>query len=117
MELSVDEALTLSNLVRSDRTIPGITRMAKESSGDGPIDWTFKTADGKVLTDTDRIAEINALAIPPAWTEVWVCPNDRGHIQATGVDGKGRLQYRYHPDWISMKTRMKFEGIAGFAEK
>ncbi|MFL2978609.1 MAG: DNA topoisomerase IB [Candidatus Poseidoniales archaeon] len=116
MELSVDEALTLSNLVRSDRTIPGITRMAKESSGDGLIDWTFKTADGKVLTDTDRIAEINALAIPPAWTEVWVCPNDRGHIQATGVDGKGRLQYRYHPDWISMKTRMKFEGIAGFAE-
>lgn len=116
MELSVDEALTLSNLVRSDRTIPGITRMAKESSGDSPIDWTFKTADGKVLTDTDRIAEINALAIPPAWMEVWVCPNDRGHIQATGVDGKGRLQYRYHPDWISMKTRMKFEGIAGFAE-
>ncbi|CAI8233681.1 MAG: Uncharacterised protein [Methanobacteriota archaeon] len=116
MELSVDEALTLSNLVRSDRTIPGITRMAKESSGDGPIDWIFKTADGKVLTDIDRIVEINALAIPPAWTEVWVCPNDRGHIQATGVDGKGRLQYRYHPDWISMKTRMKFEGIAGFAE-
>ena len=116
MELSVDEALTLSNLVRSDRTIPGITRMAKESSGDGPIDWIFKTADGKVLTDIDRIAEINALAIPPAWTEVWVCPNDRGHIQATGVDGKGRLQYRYHPDWILMKTRMKFAGIAGFAE-
>lgn len=116
MELSVDEALTLSNLVRSDRTIPGITRMAKESSGDGPIDWIFKTADGKVLTDIDRIVEINALAIPPAWTEVWVCPNDRGHIQATGVDGKGRLQYRYHPDWILMKTRMKFAGIAGFAE-
>lgn len=112
----MDEALTLANLIRSDRTVPGITRSAKVPSEDDSIDWTFKTADGKVLKDADRIAEINALTIPPAWTEVWVCPNNRGHIQATGVDGKGRLQYRYHPDWISMKTRMKFAGIAGFAE-
>ena len=112
----MDEALTLANLIRSDRTVPGITRSEKASTEDESIDWTFKTADGKVLEDADRIAEIKALTIPPAWTEVWVCPNNRGHIQATGVDGKGRLQYRYHPDWISMKTRMKFAGIAGFAE-
>ena len=97
MELSVDEALTLSNLVRSDRTIPGITRMAKESSGDGPIDWTFKTADGKVLTDTDRIAEINALAIPPAWSHatllaicmvcVGLCPQGIGRSQFRWLHG------------------------------
>ena len=116
MELSADEALARAKLVRSDRTVPGITRKAKASSDGAPIDWTFKTVDGKVLKDTDRIAEINALAIPPAWTEVWICSNDRGHIQATGVDGKGRLQYRYHPDWIAMKAEMKFDGVAGFAE-
>ena len=116
MELSADEALARAKLVRSDRTAPGITRKAKASSDGAPIDWAFKTVDGKVLKDTDRIAEINALAIPPAWTEVWICSNDRGHIQATGVDGKGRLQYRYHPDWIAMKAEMKFDGVAGFAE-
>ena len=116
MELSVDEALARSNLIRSDRSAPGITRKVKTSSEEAPIDWIFQNADGNVLEDANRIAEINALAIPPAWDDVWICSNDRGHIQATGVDGKGRLQYRYHPDWIAMKAEMKFDGVAGFAE-
>ena len=116
MDLKADEALARSNLIRSDRSAPGITRKAKPSPDEAPIDWEFMAADGKVLKDANRIAEINALAIPPAWNDVWICSNDRGHIQATGVDGKGRLQYRYHPDWIAMKAEMKFDGVAGFAE-
>ena len=116
VELSVDEALARSNLVRSNRSVPGITRKAKPSPDEAPIEWIFKTSDGKVLEDAHRVAEINALAIPPAWADVWICSNDRGHIQATGVDGKGRLQYRYHPDWIAMKAEMKFDGVSGFAE-
>ena len=93
MDLDADEALARSNLIRSDRSAPGITRKAQPSPDEAPIDWEFMAPDGKVLKDADRIAEINALAIPPAWTDVWICSNDRGHIQATGVDGKGRLQY------------------------
>jgi len=116
VDLDADEALARSNLIRSDRSAPGITRKAQPSPDEAPIDWEFMAPDGKVLKDADRIAEINALAIPPAWTDVWICSNDRGHIQATGVDGKGRLQYRYHPDWIAMKAEMKFDGVAGFAE-
>ncbi len=70
--------------------------------------------DGRAVSPEDR-ARILALAIPPAWSEVWICPDPRGHIQATGRDARGRKQYRYHPDWMAAQGETKFAGLPDFA--
>ena len=117
MDLSTDEALRRAKLNLSDRDQKGITRKElKKTSDEGSSEWAYYLPDRKRLKNEKRIAECNSLAIPPAWDDVWICPDDRGHIQATGVDDKGRLQYRYHPKWIEIKAIMKFDGISGFAE-
>src|SRR3954447_13845785 len=72
---------------------PGITRRRKGDS------FTYIDKDGKAIKDEDVLKRIKSLAIPPAWTEVWISPNPRGHLQATGRDARGRKQYRYHPRW------------------
>ena len=64
--------------------------------------------DGKVLRDPETLGRIKSLAIPPAWTEVWICPKADGHLQATGRDAKGRKQYRYHPKWRSVRDETKY---------
>ena len=64
----------------------------------------------------DDVARINALAIPPAWTQVWICPNPKGHIQATGRDLRGRKQYRYHARWREVRDTTKYDKLAAFAE-
>jgi DNA topoisomerase-1 len=69
---------------------------------------------GKPLKDEATLARIRGLAIPPAWTNVWICPSPRGHIQAVGRDAKGRKQYRYHPDWRADRDLQKFERMAAF---
>jgi DNA topoisomerase-1 len=69
---------------------------------------------GKVLRDWDELSRIRALAIPPAWTDVWICTSGDGHIQATGVDAKGRKQYRYHAQWTAHRNLSKFESLAQF---
>tara|TARA_Y100000588_G_scaffold380681_1_gene464981 strand:+ start:834 stop:2009 length:1176 start_codon:yes stop_codon:yes gene_type:complete len=116
MELGADEALKRAGLNRADRNAKGISRKQSKKTNEGTVVWDYYLTNGKRLKNDNRIQECNALAIPPAWEDVWICPDDRGHIQATGVDGKGRLQYRYHPDWVEMKASMKFDGILGFAE-
>lgn len=70
---------------------------------------------GKRVTDTAAIRRIKALAIPPAWTDVWICPDPGGHIQATGRDARGRKQYRYHADWSDYQRDCKFAGLPAFA--
>ena len=67
------------------------------------------------MTDKDRVEFLNSLAVPPAWTDVWFCSNENGHIQATGKDSNGRLQYRYHPKWIEYKSKLKYANIDEFA--
>src|SRR5512146_2692804 len=74
----------------SDRT-PGITREM------GSLGWEFRNPDGSRITDEETLARIRKLAIPPAWTDVWICPFPNGHLLATGRDARGRKQYRYHP--------------------
>lgn len=69
---------------------------------------------GKPLKGDATLARIKGLAIPPAWSEVWICPSPRGHIQAVGRDAKGRKQYRYHPDWRADRDVRKFERMAAF---
>ena len=88
---------------------PGIRR---RRAGKG---WTYIGTDGMRITDPDRVAWINRLAIPPAWTDVWICPVKRGHIQATGRDARGRKVYRYHPRWREVRDEAKYGRLVEFA--
>jgi DNA topoisomerase I len=88
--------------------VPGISR---RRAGQG---WSFRDPDGRVIRDRVEIARIRALAIPPAYRDVWICPNPNGHIQASGRDARGRKQYRYHPAWRSVRDAAKYERVAGF---
>ena len=89
--------------------LPGIRRTP---AGDG---FHYHDAKGRPVTDEKALDRIRALAIPPAWTDVWICPRATGHIQATGRDVKGRKQYRYHPDWSAHAAETKFERLPDFA--
>jgi DNA topoisomerase-1 len=77
--------------------------------------FTYTRADGSKLTEKDVLKRIKALAIPPAWTKVWICPFADGHIQATGRDAKGRKQYRYHPHFREVRESTKYEHVVAFA--
>lgn len=87
----------------------GLTR---KRSGTG---FSYRDTRGAVIRDKAMIARINSLAIPPAWTGVWICPRATGHIQATGRDVKGRKQYRYHNDWSRHASENKFDRLPAFA--
>ena len=71
---------------------------------------------GRPLTSRAQLERIRALAIPPAWEDVWICPDGRGHLQATGRDARGRKQYRYHPKWREVRDETKYERLIGFAK-
>jgi DNA topoisomerase I len=71
---------------------------------------------GRVVDDEATLARIRSLAIPPAWTDVWICPHPDGHIQATGRDAKGRKQYRYHPEYRAQRESAKFADLVPFGE-
>ena len=89
---------------------PGITREM------GSLGWVFRTPDGRRISDEGEVSRILALGIPPAWTDVWICQNPRGHLQATGRDARGRKQYRYHPRWREVRDETKYHRIIAFAE-
>jgi DNA topoisomerase I len=88
---------------------PGIRR---KKAGTG---FTYVRADGSRLLEADVLTRIKALAIPPAWTDVWICPFPDGHIQATGRDAKGRKQYRYHALFREVRESTKYEHVVTFA--
>jgi DNA topoisomerase-1 len=71
---------------------------------------------GRRVTDPKALGRIKRLAIPPAWTDVWISPYDNGHIQATGRDVRGRKQYRYHPDWSAVRDENKYERMVAFGK-
>ena len=98
-----------------DDTKPGITRR-RNGKGFVFIHPSGKVLAGKKLPDHDEYLRILSLAIPPAWTDVWICPDPRGHIQATGRDARGRKQYRYHPKWRETRDGNKYEKMIAFAE-
>ena len=89
---------------------PGITR---RRSGDG---FLYLEPSGAEVTDPALLERIRALAIPPAWTDVWICRQRNGHLQATGRDARGRKQYRYHADWQQVRGAGKFDRIVAFGE-
>ncbi len=78
--------------------------------------FTYFCADGKPLRDPDEIRRIKSLVIPPAWTDVWICPIANGHIQATARDMKGRKQYRYHPRWRMIRDETKYDRLIAFGQ-
>jgi DNA topoisomerase I len=88
---------------------PGIRR---RRAGKG---FTYLGTDGQRITDRDRVDWFKRLAIPPAWTDVWISPIRNGHIQATGRDARGRKQYRYHPRWRTVRDEAKYGALIEFA--
>jgi DNA topoisomerase I len=77
--------------------------------------FTYYDKDGKRITDKAVIRRIKSIGIPPAYEFVWICPSANGHIQATGLDARGRKQYRYHPKWRELRDQNKYEHIMQFA--
>jgi DNA topoisomerase IB len=96
-------------LRRSDCTGPGIRRRRR---GKG---FEYLEPDGERVSEPEVLARINELVIPPAWEDVWICPYPGGHIQATGVDDRGRKQYLYHPCWRERRDQEKFDDMVTFA--
>ena len=96
-------------LRRADPRAPGYTRR-RYGGGFG-----YRDSDGRAL-DAAEVERIRSLAIPPAWTDVWICPYPNGHLQAVGTDDAGRRQYLYHPAWRMRRDRSKFERVAAAAE-
>jgi DNA topoisomerase-1 len=93
-----------------DDSLPGIKRV-KHGKG-----FSFVTPEGKPVRDADELRRIRGLVIPPAWTNVWICPDPDGHIQATGRDARGRKQYRYHWRFREVREETKYEHMLQFAD-
>jgi DNA topoisomerase-1 len=89
---------------------PGIRR---KRAGTG---FSYIGPDNKPVRDSETLARIKSLVIPPAWTDVWICPDPRGHLQATGRDARGRKQSRYHPRWREVRDETKYERMILFGE-
>lgn len=90
---------------------PGIRR---ERRGTG---FSYIAPDGTRIDNSDERKRLSGLGVPPAWEDVWMCPLDKGHLQATGRDAKTRKQYRYHPDWSSFRAQQKFAHLRDFGQK
>jgi DNA topoisomerase IB len=99
----------MPRLRRADCSGPGIARVRK---GRG---FSYVDADGQRVEDTEVLARIRELGIPPAWRDVWICPYANGHLQATGTDAAGRKQYLYHEDWRRRRDLEKFDEMLDFA--
>ena len=102
-------AAEAADLVYVSREGPGITR---RRFGKG---FAYYKPSGSKIEDPKEIERLNAMAIPPAYRDVWICPKKNGHLQAVGIDDRGRLQYRYHERWAQVRDRAKFDKLADFA--
>ena len=92
----------------SDQT-PGITRARSGKT------FRYRDPNGKTVRDPETLRRIKSLVIPPAWTDVWICPNANGHLQATGRDDRRRKQFRYHPRWREIRDETKYARMIAFA--
>jgi DNA topoisomerase IB len=101
----------MPRLRRANPAAPGI---ARRRAGRG---FTYRDDLGNAVTDPQTLGRIRDLVIPPAWTDVWICPWPNGHIQAVGTDAAGRRQYLYHPAWRQHRDRVKFDRILDLGER
>ena len=97
-------------LRHSSDTEPGITRKRIGRA------WGYFDPKGKRITDRDEIDRLNAIGLPPAYDDAWFCADPDGHLQATGIDARGRKQYRYHPDFREKRDSKKYEGLLEFGK-
>ncbi|MEO7039533.1 MAG: DNA topoisomerase IB [Candidatus Elarobacter sp.] len=104
------EAAKAAGLRYTTDMIPGIRRVKRRKG------FTFVADGGEPIRDPKQIARIESLAIPPAYTDVWICPIANGHLQATGRDARGRKQYRYHKRWRAVRDETKFDRMVAFAK-
>ncbi|OAV44513.1 DNA topoisomerase IB [Lewinella sp. 4G2] len=107
---NADKYEDLPNLIHYPDDRPGWTRTTKKKGG-----FDYFKEDGTRITDKLIHDRLDSLAIPPAWTEVWICPKENGHLLSTGRDDAGRKQYRYHPDWMAYQQLNKFNKLVEFA--
>lgn len=98
-----------ARLVYMSDDVPGIVR---RRAGRG---FSYRDPEGVPVKDAQTLRRIRGLAVPPAYVDVWICPLDTGHIQATGRDARGRKQYRYHPRWIEVRDQAKYDRLIAFA--
>ncbi|MFM7350460.1 MAG: DNA topoisomerase IB [Erythrobacter sp.] len=101
----------MEKLVYVDDTLPGITR---RRVGKG---WAYYDPSGALIRNAREKKRLNAIALPPAYIDAWFCPAPNGHILATGYDGAGRKQYRYHPDFRSRRESAKYDACASFGKR
>lgn len=97
-------------LRHSSDTEPGITRKRMGTY------WAYFDADKNRVTNREEIDRLNAIALPPAYTDAWFCADPNGHLQATGIDARGRKQYRYHPEFRAKRDSAKYEGLLEFGK-
>jgi DNA topoisomerase I len=107
---TVTRSSSTPRLRRADCTGPGLRRR-KQGRG-----FVYLDADGERIQEPEVLSRIHELVIPPAWHDVWICPYPGGHIQATGLDDRGRKQYLYHPRWRERRDQEKFEDMVAFAK-
>src|SRR5215469_11795530 len=91
-------------------TVPGIRRVGNKNR------FRYLDPEGRPVRDKETLDRIRSLVIPPAWTEVWICPFPKGHLQVTARDAKGRKQYRYHPMYRLVREKTKYERMILFGE-
>jgi len=94
----------------NDERMPGIRRIGSHNR------FRYVGPNGRTIADAADRRRIKSLAIPPAWKDVWICPDPRGHLQATGRDARGRKQYRYHPKWREVRDEVKYGRLIAFAQ-
>jgi DNA topoisomerase-1 len=94
----------------NDQRMPGIRRIGSSHR------VRYVAPNGRTVGDRTELARIKSLVIPPAWKDVWICPDPRGHVQATGRDARGRKQYRYHPRWRQVRDEVKYGRLIAFAQ-
>src|SRR6266576_1728792 len=107
--LNPELAAKQAQLRYGDDSAPGITRHKARNGFD------YRLPDSAVVRDIDTLKRIRSLAIPPAWTNVWICLHSNGHLQATGRDARGRKQHRYHPRWREIRDETKYARMLAFA--
>ena len=109
LDATIRTAIKKAGLRHVTDVRPGVSRV-KDRHGK----FSYRGPSGRRITASSLTRRIHHLVIPPAWTEVWICPDPRGHIQATGRDARGRKQYRYHPSWQEVRDEAKYERTLAF---
>ena len=94
----------------------GISRKKKKVKNKKAFSWDYYDHHGKRIIDQKTIDRCNKLVLPPAWQDVWISPDSKADLQATGKDAKERLQYRYHENWTEARAAEKFDSMTAFAE-